>query len=273
MRGLEINTEVAREILVGFIANETTKVGFERLVVAVSGGIDSAVVAYLAVQALGPENVTAIWMPYKTSSEESLKDAQSVINNLGVPSITIDVSPQIDAYFAQFPDASRLRRANKMARERMTILYDQSAALDALVIGTSNKTELLLGYGTQYGNMASALNPIGNLYKTQVRQSAGALGVPEGIIEKRPTADLWPGQTDEDGLGFSYEEVDKLLYLMVDERRNDAELIEEGFSEKFIRRVREMIQKSHYKRRLPIIAKVSFRTIDRDFRYSRDWGR
>jgi NAD+ synthase len=160
-----------------------------------------------------------------------------------------------------------------MARERMTILYDHSARWDALVLGTSNKTELLLGYGTLHGDMASAVNPLGDLYKTQVWALAEAVGVPEVIVKKKPSADLWEGQTDEAELGFSYLDVDRLLYLMVDERYSKPELIAAGFPERFVDEVTQRIMNSHFKRRLPVIAKVSQRTIDRDFRYARDWGK
>jgi NAD+ synthase len=167
-----------------------------------------------------------------------------------------------------------MRRGNKMARERMTILFDHSARLGALVLGTSNKTELLLGYGTLHGDMASAVNPLGDLYKTQVRQLSRHLGVPAVIVEKQPSADLWEGQTDEAELGFTYEEVDKVLYLLVDQRYEVSEVTAAGlFDEKFVRAVARRIQTSQYKRRLPVIAKISSRTIDRDFRYARDWGR
>jgi NAD+ synthase len=169
------------------------------------------------------------------------------------------------------PDARR--RGNKMARERMTILYDHSARWNALVIGTSNKTELLLGYGTLYGDMASAINPLGDLYKTQVWALAEAIGVPSVIVAKEPSADLWVGQTDEGELGFSYREVDRLLYLMVDQRYTKPELLAAGFPERFVDDVAQRIMNSQFKRRLPVIAKVSQRTIDRDFRYSRDWGK
>jgi NAD+ synthase len=180
----------------------------------------------------------------------------------------------VDAYFGMFSDADQVRRGNKMARERMTVLFDHSARLGALVLGTSNKTELLLGYGTLHGDMASAINPLGDLYKTQVRQLSRHLGVPAPIIEKQPSADLWEGQTDEAELGFTYEEVDKVLCLLVDQRYELAELITERlFDEKFVRAVARRIQVSQYKRRLPVIAKISSRTIDRDFRYARDWGR
>jgi NAD+ synthase len=154
----------------------------------------------------------------------------------------------------------------------MTVLYDQSAAFEGLVLGTSNKSELLLGYGTQFGDMASAINPIGDLYKTQLRQLAEHLGVPAEIVHKPPTGDLWVGQTDESELGFSYEEVDRLLLLLVDRRYRAGELIAAGFDADFVGRVMEMIRRNHYKRRLPIIAKLSHRTVDRDFRYARDWG-
>jgi NAD+ synthase len=154
----------------------------------------------------------------------------------------------------------------------MTILYDYSAKLRALVLGTSNKTELLLGYGTLYGDMASALNPLGDLYKTHVRGLARHLGVPAAIVEKAPSADLWAGQTDEAELGFTYEEVDRLLFHMVDLRYDTAALLAAGFDERFVRAVAERVRASQYKRRLPVIAKISRRTIDRDFRYPRDWG-
>jgi NAD+ synthase len=172
-----------------------------------------------------------------------------------------------------FPDAANMRRGNKMARERMTILFDHSALLHALVLGTSNKTELLLGYGTLYGDMASALNPIGDIYKSQVWQLSAAMGVPSAVIEKQPSADLWAGQTDEEELGFSYRQVDELLYRMVDQRLTVAELVADGFDKEFVDSIYTKIQNSHFKRRLPVIAKVSNRTIDRDFRYARDWGK
>jgi NAD+ synthase len=270
---LWIDAKIVHHVLVEFLRNETHKVGFERAVVAVSGGVDSATVAFLAAEALGPANVTALWLPYKTSSEESERDAQAVVKALGIRCHSVDISPQIDAYFERHADASRLRRANKMARERMTIAYDYSAATSALVYGSSNKTELLLGYGTQYGDMASAINPIGDLYKTQLRQLAAEIAVPKRIIEKAPTADLWPGQTDEGELGFTYEDVDRLLIHMVDWRETDKQVRALGFEQKFIDRVRKLVRGSQFKRRLPVIAKLSERTIDRDFRYPRDWGR
>jgi len=269
---LAINPELVTEILCRFVRNELGRAGFERAVVGVSGGIDSSVVLFLAAKALTPENVLAVTMPYKSSSEATRRDSRAVIEQLGVRSLDVPITEQIDAYFARFPDASKMRLANKCARERMTILYDQSAAFGGLVVGTSNKTEMLLGYSTQYGDSASAVNPIGDLYKTQLYQLAEHLGVPESIRTKAPTADLWVGQTDEDELGFTYADVDRLLLLMVDRRWRRAELLAAGFEPAFVDRVAAMIRRNHYKRRLPVIAKLSHRTMDRDFRYARDWG-
>jgi NAD+ synthase len=270
---LSIDTDVVTRVLVGFLRDETTKVGFERVVIGLSGGVDSSLTCALAVRALGPENVIPVIMPYRTSSPASEADARAVCEQLGITPVVIDISPQIDAYFERFPDADQMRRGNKMARERMTVLYDQSLAQRALVIGTSNKTELLLGYGTVFGDQAHALNPIGDLYKTQVWMLARALGLPPQVIEKPPSADLWEGQSDEQELGFQYAVVDVLLYHLVDERRTRAELRAMGFADEFVARVIQLVRDSQYKRRLPVIAKLSARTIDRDFRYPRDWGR
>jgi len=272
MSGPEINCEVVRGILTRFIRNEVGKFGFERVVVGLSGGVDSSLSCFLGADALGNQGVIGVLMPYKTSSPESIADARLVVQQLGIQSVEIDITPQIDAYFERFPDADRMRRGNKMARERMTILYDLSMTHKALVLGTSNKTEFLLGYTTLWGDMACAINPIGDLYKTQVRQLAAHLGVPEQIVKKPPSADLWRGQTDEEEMGLKYEEVDRLLFMMIDERRPRAEL-ERQFDPAFVDRVARMVQGSQYKRRLPVIAKISARSIDRDFRYSRDWGR
>ena len=274
MMNLQMNCETVRKVLTGFIDNEVRKAGFHRVVVGLSGGVDSALAASLAAEALGPENVWAILMPYRTSSPASAEHATMVVRTLGIQHFAVEITPMLDAYFAQFPDADQMRRGNKMARERMTILFDHSARLGALVLGTSNKTELLLGYGTLHGDMASAVNPLGDLYKTQVRQLSRHLGVPAVIVEKQPSADLWEGQTDEAELGFTYEEVDKVLCLLVDQRYEVSEVAAAGlFDEKFVRAVARKIQASQYKRRLPVIAKISSRTIDRDFRYARDWGR
>jgi NAD+ synthase len=272
MDGLIVNSRLLEDILTGFIREEVHKVGFSKAVIGLSGGVDSSLVAFLAAKALGADNLHAFILPYATSAPESEEHAQQVVELLGIHSTTIDITPMVDAYFGLFPAANNIRRGNKMARERMSILYDQSAAIGGLVLGTSNKTELLLGYGTLFGDMASALNPLGDIYKTQVWQLAEAVGVPRCIVEKAPSGDLWAGQTDERELGFSYRDVDLLLYYMVDERYSREELVAKGFSGVFVDLIRRKIQASQFKRRLPVIAKVSNRTIDRDFRYPRDWG-
>jgi NAD+ synthase len=269
---LSLNTSVVRTLLEKFLLDETRNAGFARGVVGLSGGVDSAVTAFLAVGALGKENVRALLMPYRTSSRESLSDAQLVLDALAIPSETVDITPMVDPCLGAMRVDDRLRAGNVMARQRMIILYDVSAREKGLVLGTSNKTEFLLGYGTLFGDMASAINPLGDLYKTQVWQLAAALGVPDRIVGKKPTADLWSGQTDEGELGFSYAEVDRLLYAMIDERRSDEELGAMGFDARFVRTVQTMVQKSQFKRRPPVVAKISHRTVNVDFRYARDWG-
>ncbi len=269
---LAIDPALVEAILVRFIKSEITRTGFRRAVLGLSGGIDSSVVAYLTARAMGPQNVLAVTMPYKTSSAETRDDSRAVVEALSLATVEVPITAQVDAYFAAFPDASRMRLANKCARERMTVLYDQSAAFEGLVAGTSNKTELLLGYGTQFGDLASAINPIGDLYKTQLRQLAAHLGVPRQILDKPPSGDLWVGQTDEGELGFTYADVDRLLVLLVDRRWQPAQLVRAGFDAAFIERVLSIIRRNQYKRRLPVIAKLTERTMDRDFRYPRDWG-
>lgn len=269
---LSLNTKLAREILAGFIKSEVTRVGFSRAVIGLSGGLDSALSCALAVDALGKENVLAVRMPYRTSNKDSLDDAQVLIDQLDIPTKTIEITEMVEPLFKVDPEISNMRKGNIMARERMIILYDQSEAFKGLVIGTSNKTEILLGYSTMYGDSASAMNPIGDLYKTQVRQLSRAMDIPAAILEKAPSADLWVGQTDENELGFTYDEVDKLLYLLVDERYSADEAIEAGFNEKFVNAVCTRIRRNQFKRMLPPIAKVSNRTIGYDFLYLRDWG-
>jgi NAD+ synthase len=269
---LTINTDLARTILTGFIHSEITRVGFSRAVIGLSGGIDSALSCYLAAEAIGPQNVLAVRMPYKSSSSESLEHAQLVIDALGVPSKTIAITSMVDPFFEQFPDLGKVRMGNIMARARMIVLYDQSEDFGGLVVGTGNKTEILLGYSTLFGDAACAINPIGDLYKTQVRQLARDMNVPDVIVKKAPTADLWVGQTDEGELGFTYEEADRLLYLLVDQRFSLEDCVDAGFAEQFVRMVIERMRRNHFKRVLPPIAKVSNRTIGYDFLYLRDWG-
>ncbi len=272
MIDLEINSELASKILVGFIQSEITRAGFSRVVLGLSGGVDSALSCTLAAKALGPENVLAIRMPYKTSAQDSLEHAQLMIDQLGVQSMTIPITGMVDSYFDSIPEADLKRRGNAMARARMIVLYDQSEAFQGLVLGSGNKSELLLGYSTLYGDSACALNPLGDLYKTQVWQLARALGVPEVIVNKAPSADLWQGQTDEAELGFSYIDVDQLLYLLVDQRYSLEECIEAGFKASFVENVMRRLQRNHFKHVLPPIAKLTNRTIGYDFLYLRDWG-
>ena len=270
-RERQLNVDLLQRVLVAFVHEEVQKAGVERVVLGLSGGIDSALVAFLAARALGAQHVTGFILPYRASDPQSEADARLVAEATGIRIERIDITPQIDAYFAADPNAAALRRGNKMARERMTILYDQSALLRALVLGTSNKTELFLGYGTIYGDMASAINPIGDLYKTQVWALSRAMGVPERVIDKHPSADLWAGQTDEAELGFTYAEVDELLHFMIERRYRHDELIALGFDPRFVRRVEDLVTRSQYKRRMPLICKVSGRSIGHDFRYPRDW--
>ncbi len=269
---LTINTDLARQILTGFIRSEITRVGFTRAVVGLSGGIDSALSCALAADALGPENVLAVRMPYKASSRDSLDHAQLLIDQLGIQSETIEITDMVDPLINKDPDMSKTRKGNILARARMIVLYDRSEVFKGLVVGTSNKTEILLGYSTLWGDIAAAINPIGDLYKTQVRQLSRAMNIPAPIVDKPPSADLWAGQTDENELGFTYEEVDKLLYLLVDQRYLPEECVEAGFDPSFVDKVVERIRRFQFKRMMPIIAKISNRTIGYDFLYLRDWG-
>jgi NAD+ synthase len=267
---LRIDEALVRRMLIAFLREETAKSGHRRVVVGVSGGIDSAAVAALAAEALGPTNVTALFMPYRTSSSESTEHARLAAKTFGFALEEVDISPQVDAYFSRLGDVDRVRRGNKMARERKAIEYDRSWP-DGLVLGTSNKTELLLGYGTRYGDMACDLNPVGDLYKSQLRELAVLLGVPDVIVRKPPTADLWVGQTDESELGFTYAQADLILYHMVDRRLRPDDLVAAGFDGKLVHGIRERVRKSHYKRVMPLIAKLSLRTVGHDFLYPRDW--
>jgi NAD+ synthase len=269
---LSIDPVLVRKILTEFIRSEITRTGFSRAVINLSGGVDSAVSFVLAAEALGPQNVLAIRLPYKTSSPDSLEHAQILIDQFGCPSETIPITEMADPLIAREPEMSEIRKGNIMARVRMIVAYDQSEAFKGLVVGTGNKTEILLGYTTLYGDSACALNPIGDLYKTQVRQLARTLEIPELIIAKPPSADLWAGQTDEGELGFTYEEVDKLLYLIVDQRYRPEECVDAGFDEIFVRKVFERVRKYQFKRVPPPIAKLSSRTVGYDFLYLRDWG-
>jgi len=269
---LTINTESVHQFLTDFIRAEINKAGFSKAVVNLSGGLDSSVSCFLTVEALGAENVLALRLPYKTSSPESLEHAQLVIEALGVQSLTIPITEMADPLIQRFPDMNRIRKGNIMARLRMIVLYDQSATFPGLAIGTGNKTEILLGYTTLYGDAACAINPLGDLYKTQLRQLAKAIGIPSVIIDKPPSADLWLGQTDEGELGFTYADVDQLLYLLADQRLKPEECVKAGFSESFIRAVMDRVRHTHFKRVMPPIAKWSGSNINYDTLALRDWG-
>jgi NAD+ synthase len=269
---LSINTESVRQTLTGFIGDEMAKAGFKRAVVNLSGGLDSSVSCYLAVKAMGAENVLALRLPYKSSSPNSLEHAQLVIEALGVQSLTIPITDMADALIQRFPDMNRVRQGNIMARLRMIVLYDQSAVFEGLAMGTGNKTEILLGYTTLYGDAACAINPLGDLYKTQIRMLARDLGVPQVIIDKPPSADLWFGQTDEGELGFTYEDVDQLLYLLVDQRYTPESCVQAGFTESFVRAVMDRVRRNQFKRVMPPIAKLSDRSIDYNSFTLPDWG-
>jgi len=268
---LDIEPEWTTRILERFVTAEVGRTGRQRVVVGLSGGVDSAVAATLAVRALGPSRVACLLMPYRTSSPDSVRDAREAAERLGVAHETLDITPVVEGFTAICPDPGRLRLGNVMARARMILLFDRSAALDALVLGTSNKTELLLGYGTLHGDMACAINPIGDLYKTQVRALAAHLDVPEAIRAKPPSADLWPDQSDEQELGYGYPEIDRLLALLVDARVGREEVLRRGFPREMVEWVVRRVVGSQFKRMPPVIAKVSPRSIGWDFRYPRDW--
>lgn len=271
LKPLEINPLLARRLIVDFIRAELARFGFTRGVLGLSGGVDSSLVAYLAVEALGKENVRGLILPYRTSNPASRADAELVAQQLGIATRVIEITPMVEPYLLQIQQDAR-RRGNVMARARMIVLYDQAEEFHALVIGTSNKTETLLGYTTLFGDNAVAIQPIADLYKCQVRQLARAVGVPEPIITKAPSADLWVGQTDEGELGFTYDQADAILYRLVDERRHPADVIAEGFDARIVHRIIELMRRNQFKRVPPIIAKVSTRTVGIDFLYNRDWG-
>jgi len=266
---MRINPEIVENLAVNFIRTELSRIGMKKGIVGLSGGLDSTTVLYLLTRAVGPENAVAVIMPHRVSSPSSVEDAMDVVKILGVKHYLIDITPMVEAYFEKMPTDNKVLRGNKMARERMSILYDISAREGGLVIGTSNKSEILLGYGTIFGDLASAINPIGDLYKTQVRVLARHLGVPEKILRKKPSADLWVGQTDEGELGITYQEADKILYELVDLRK-PVEEVERSYGKEKVRGIVDKIYKNHFKRLPPQILKISTRTVGRDFLYSRD---
>lgn len=266
----KIDPAFVEKVLVRFIQDEAGRAGCPLVLLGLSGGLDSAVSAALAARALGPGSVLGLIMPYGAAFPGDVRDAAALARRLGIRSETIDIAPQIDLYFAARPEAGRVRRGNKMARERMAILYDHSAREGGVVLGTSNKTELLIGYGTIYGDMACAFNPLGDLYKTQVRELAAHLRLPAAIRRKAPTAGLWPGQTDEADIGLTYEEIDAILCGHVEGRLTRRELVAAGHAAAAVDRVLRRVRESHFKRVMPPIAKLSIRSVGHDFLYPYD---
>ncbi len=266
-----LDTELAERVLVRFLREEAGRAGFTRFVIGLSGGIDSAVSAYLAARAVGPENVISIAMPWHLSSAESLEHGRLVADAASLSLDVVDLTDAAQALLAELPEPSPHRIGNVLARLRMITLWDRSFAERALVVGTTNKTELLVGYGTLHGDLASALNPLGDLYKCQVRALARHLGVPAIVIDKPPSADLAPGQTDEADFGFTYDEADAVLDRMVDRRHAPEDIVAAGFEESLVRSIHERVVRNQYKRRGPLIAKLSRRTVGWEFRYPRDW--
>jgi NAD+ synthase len=276
---LAIDTDVARRVIAEFIRGQLRQAGFERAVLALSGGIDSALVAYLVAEAIGAERLRCVLMPSGSSSPASRSDAEIVVADLGCSSEVVEIGPLVDGFFGtgttpgaagdEGLEASPLRRGNFAARMRMAVIYDRSVTWGGLVVGTGNKTEALIGYTTLFGDSACAFNPIGDLYKSQVRQVAAAIGVPEAIIRKAPSADLWPGQTDEGEAGFSYPELDRLLFWRIDKRRSVEEVVGLGFEPAFVARVDRMVATSEFKRQVPPIAKLGPRTTGVDYLYPR----
>lgn len=267
---LRLNAPLAVEVLTGFIRDAVETAGSAGVTVGLSGGVDSSLAAALAARALGPQRVHGFLMPYRTSSADSRADACAVARQLGIDHRVIEITPMIDAYFALEPDAGSDRRGNKMARERMTILFDQAKKLGCLVLGTSNKTEILLGYSTVFGDNASSLNPLGDLYKQQVWQLAAHLALPESVVAKKPTADLWPGQTDEGELGFDYRTADEVLYLLFELGLSPADVVERGYPQAVVQRITELEHRFRFKRRLMLIARLSSSAVNLDHEIPRD---
>ncbi|MBD3170416.1 MAG: NAD+ synthase [candidate division Zixibacteria bacterium] len=252
----EINPREVAEKLITFLKENLERVGRNGFVLGLSGGLDSSVCAALAVEAIGAGKINALMMPYATSSSASISDAEMLAEKLKIKVTKIDITPIVEPYFKLETDINYLRKGNFMARIRMALLYDHAARTRSLVLGTSNKSEALLGYGTLHGDVAWDINPLWDLYKTQVRTLAEYLEIPQAIIHKKPTADLWQGQTDENELGFTYERVDKLLFLALDKALRDPEIETEGFSMEEINRAKRLVKANQFKRSGPIVARI-----------------
>jgi NAD+ synthase len=261
--------KLVKEHLIHFLKNETNKIGIKRVVLGLSGGIDSAVVAVLCKEAFG-DDMLCVMMPSQFSSDSSIDDAKELCEKFNIKYEIQSIEPLLNSYIENMD--TNLRIGNFSARMRMSILYDVSARERALVIGTSNKSELLLGYGTLFGDLASAINPIGDLYKSEIFEFAEYLGVNEAICKKPPSADLWEGQSDEDDLGYTYAQIDSVLKEMIENRKSKDEILSMGYEESLIDMLNKRVFNNQFKRKPPIIAKLTKRTINQDFLYPRDIG-
>lgn len=268
---LSLHADLAVGVLTRFVADAVETTGADGVTVGLSGGIDSALATALAARALEPERVHTFYLPYSTSSDDAERDAEAVAESLRLTLRRIDISPLVDAYFdAEESDADRVRRGNLMARIRMAVLFDQAKRTRTLVLGTSNKTEILLGYSTIFGDNASSINPLGDLYKQQVWQLSRHLGLPETVIDKPPSADLWPGQTDEDELGLTYAVADEVLHLLFDQGLEPEEVVERGYDPAVVERIVAREAANRYKRRLMLICRLSGSAINLDREIPRD---
>lgn len=254
---MDIDFDMVRKKIVNFIKEYMANADLETIVLGLSGGLDSSVVAYLCSEAIGAKNVWGLFLPYEGIQNHDINGAKNLIQKLGINYKEFNIAPLVETYFKKFPNADKIRRGNMMARQRMAVLFDHSKIYNGLVAGTSNKSEIMLGYFTVFGDAASSIAPVGDLYKTEVKELAKILGVPSNIISQKPSPGLWAGQTDEGELGFSYEEADKILYLMEEKKYNVKHLINEGFSKDLIYKIKRQIDSNAFKNSLPVVPKIN----------------